>query len=200
MACEATSSSVKVRVPILTSIRHAAGVLYVRSSISRITRRPVLCFTSRRLTRCLPTPSAARSSVLYCAASDSGVSFISVPWLVLRKLATCPEMTARRRSSSFTSIFWYSSADRRPASSGTTHGCSLTCCSDERSPGLFRSMPAIRSMSSASLSPCTSHLHSSSVVTIAMSSCWSSAAYGREPKTIACSVMPSDHTSATVPM
>ena len=72
-----------------------------------------------------------------------------------------------------------------------------TCMLGERrarAPGTFCIMPRSSASSSASSHACE-HSHSLGFVTSSMSSIWLAPKYGRQPKTIACNVTPSDHTS-----
>mmetsp|Transcript_23637 Transcript_23637/g.48015 ORF Transcript_23637/g.48015 Transcript_23637/m.48015 type:complete len:260 (+) Transcript_23637:266-1045(+) len=198
---DAASSSVKVRVAILMSMRHGRSTPYVRSVISMITRLREESLTSLMAGRKRETRDLAASNALYVRASAAAVVLSSVPCAVLRKLATWPAMTALRSSSSSISIFSHSSRAYilplllRRASSPLTHACSFTWVSVRRVATLLRIMPCISPIISASGCACL-HVHSAGAVMSSMSSIWFCDMYGKEPKTIACSVTPKDHTSA----
>mmetsp|Transcript_29499 Transcript_29499/g.80546 ORF Transcript_29499/g.80546 Transcript_29499/m.80546 type:complete len:360 (+) Transcript_29499:1267-2346(+) len=214
------SSSIKVRAPILMSIRHGRTIAWVRSSISMMTRLPArwvgqTCkvgydVAGWRSGGCTPSVSltsmsfgkklaaSESASLRYIACSASSVVLCSVPRGVRRKFSMWPEMTALRSSSSSTVICWYSSVSFfwRAASSCLTYGCCLMRSNVSRSSGFFLSIPDKRSRRDTSSCVMLAGVQSSGAVTISISFCWSEVKKGSVPVAIAWSVTPSAQTSA----
>mmetsp|Transcript_29500 Transcript_29500/g.80556 ORF Transcript_29500/g.80556 Transcript_29500/m.80556 type:complete len:336 (+) Transcript_29500:1267-2274(+) len=190
------SSSIKVRAPILMSIRHGRTIAWVRSSISMMTRLPSVSLTSMSFGKKLAASESA--SLRYIACSASSVVLCSVPRGVRRKFSMWPEMTALRSSSSSTVICWYSSVSFfwRAASSCLTYGCCLMRSNVSRSSGFFLSIPDKRSRRDTSSCVMLAGVQSSGAVTISISFCWSEVKKGSVPVAIAWSVTPSAQTSA----
>ena len=142
------------------------------------------------------TCDGALLRVSYIRASDFSVVLKIDPSFVRRKLATWPEMIAFRNSSSVTSTFCQPSTERRRFEiSPITHGCFFTSASVIRSLGDLVISPRSNATMFLSSWPSSEIVHSSVFATFSMIS-GSVPVYGTLPNAIACSVIPSDHTSA----